>query len=86
MEEFEDTAENKESEVVLGVGDCLMVVGDGSGGLHEGTEDGCGLAISDVVRRFLFQTGAQLCDQILLFHFISMLNLTYSNLLYHNLF
>ena len=82
MEEFEDTSEDKESEVVLGIGDGLMVVGDGSGGLHEGTENGCGLAITDVVRGFLFQTDTQLAYQILLFHFFSMLNPTYSNLLY----
>ncbi len=49
MEELEDTAEDKESEVILSVGNGSMVVRNGSGGLNERTVDGCGLTITDVV-------------------------------------
>ena len=44
------------------VGDGLLVVGDGSGGLEEGGEDGAGLAVSDVVRGLFVKTGGQLGD------------------------
>ncbi len=68
MKELEDTAEDKQSEVVLSVGDGSMVIRNGSGGLNERTVDGCSLTISDVVWRFLFQTQTQLRYQILLIH------------------
>jgi hypothetical protein len=49
VKELEDTAEDKQSEVVLSVGDGSMVIRNGSGGLNERTVDGCSLTISDVV-------------------------------------
>ena len=49
IEKFEDATEYKESKVGFSVGDGMMVVGYGSGRLHEGLINGSGLAISDVV-------------------------------------
>ena len=62
IEEFEDTAKDKECEVIFCVGDGLLVVGDGGGGLEEGGEDCGGLAVSDVVGGLFVETGGELGD------------------------
>ncbi len=62
IEQFEDTAKDKECEVILCVGDGLLVVGDGGGGLEKGGEDGGGFAVGDVVGGLLVETRGELGD------------------------
>lgn len=67
-EQLEDTTEYKESEVILSVGDGLVIVGDGGGGLNERLEDVCSFTVGDILLGLFFEFGAELGDEVFFLH------------------
>lgn len=67
-EKFEDTAEYKESEVVFCVGDGMLIMWDGGGGLDEWLEDVGGFAVGHILLCLLFKFRAELGDEVFFLH------------------
>lgn len=68
---------------MLSVGDGLVIIGDGGGGLHEGLVDGGCFAVGNVLLWFLFEFRAELGDEVLFFHCLLTFNNYILGLIYY---
>ena len=80
--ELENTTKDEKGEVILSIGDGLMVVGDGCGRLHERLIDCRSFAVSDVLSGLLFETKTQLGYYVFLLHASMMLIQQFDSIYY----
>ena len=67
-EQLVDAAEYKEGEVMFSIGDGLVIVGNGGGGLNEGLEDIGSFAVGDILLWLFFEFGTELGDEVFFLH------------------